>query len=104
MLKDVLYLRKGRLLVDKLGSLKVGEQPLQLLFRFVHYSPEEAQGKLFADHRQGLEQLFLLGREAVDASREHTLHSRRDVKISRSRRLARCGVGRPERRASGRPN
>src|SRR5215831_17174170 len=67
MLKGVLRLWKGGLLVDELRRPQVRQELLQLVFGLLYHTRQQAQGKLFADHRQGLEQRLLLGRQPVDA-------------------------------------
>ena len=60
MLKGILRLGKGGLLVDELRRLQVRKEALQLVFGLLHHSRQQAQGKLFADHRQGLQQVFFV--------------------------------------------
>src|SRR5712692_8053996 len=54
VLEGILRLRKGRLLVDELSSLEVGELCLKIRFRFAHYQLEQTKGKFFAHDGQGL--------------------------------------------------
>ena len=50
MFKGVLWLRKRRLLVDKLCGLQARQESVQLLFGLLHYLLEQAPGELFANH------------------------------------------------------
>src|SRR3989442_1245957 len=74
VLEGILRLRKGRLLVDELSSLEVGELGLQIRFRFAHYLLEQTQGKFFAHDGQGLQECLVVGWEPVDACSKDTLH------------------------------
>ncbi len=49
MLEGVLDLRKGRLFVDELRSLEMGQERLEGVFGLVDYLLEQAQGKFFAN-------------------------------------------------------
>jgi hypothetical protein len=85
MLEGVLDLRIERRLVDELASAQGierrgepgGRERAALIRR--HHRGENGPGKLFADHRRGLQRALLVIAETVDARGEHRLHRGRNL-------------------------
>ena len=65
------------------ATLQVSKVCVEISFGEVYYVPEQAEGELFADHSQGLQQGFLFCREPVDTGSEHRLDGWWDVEILR---------------------
>ncbi len=81
MLEGVLDIAHCRLLVDELAELQVVEHSAQIVVGASGDGAHEAQRELLADHSQRLEQIFLIGRQAVDARSENCLHRGRNVQL-----------------------
>jgi hypothetical protein len=79
VLEGVLALGKEARLIEELSGLEVGEAPLQTRFGQLGNGLQEEGGHLVPDDRCGLEQAFLLGRQSVDARRQHRQHRRRHL-------------------------
>ena len=72
-------LREEARLVEELGGLQMGEAQAERLLRHLGHGLEERQGHLGADDGGGLQELFLLRRQPVDARRQHRLHRGRHL-------------------------
>ena len=84
VLKSVLQLREEARLIQELRGLEVGEVVVQVRVRQVRVRQVRRGGQegirhLRAKHRGGLQQALGLGRQSVDAGRQHGLHSRRHL-------------------------
>ena len=79
VLEGVRLVRKEARLVEELGRLEVRQATVQLRLRQLGDGLEHGQGHLGTNHRGGLEQTLLLGRQPVNACRQHRLHRRRHV-------------------------
>ena len=66
-------------LVEELGGLQMGEAQAERLLRHLGYGLEERQGHLRANDGGGLQELFLLRRQPVDARRQDRLHRGRHL-------------------------
>src|SRR5262245_49700054 len=69
MLEGVLALRKEARLVEELSGLEVGKTTMQTHFRQLGDGLQEGEGYFVPNHRGGLEEVFLLGWQPVDARR-----------------------------------
>ena len=67
MLEDVLNAGCGRLLVDELARLQALQHRLQPIVRAGSHMLDQIQREVFADDRQGLQQVFFGRRQCVDA-------------------------------------
>ena len=85
MLEGVFALREEACLVEELGRLQVCQAAMQDVFGQLGNGLQQRQGHLRADHRGGLQQVFLLGWQAVDARRQDGLHRGRH--LNRRQRL-----------------
>src|SRR5229473_1206801 len=66
MLEDVFDIAGGRLFVDELRRLQVGEHTLQLItLPSVEHPPDQRQRELPANHGERLQQLLLIGGQTV---------------------------------------
>jgi hypothetical protein len=79
MLKARGALRSRGLLVEKLGGLQGSQRLGQRLLRLAHDLCEQAPGHDTADDREGLQQHFLGGRQAVEARCQYLLHGGREL-------------------------
>src|SRR6266545_3023175 len=83
MLEDVFDFGKRRLLVDELRSLQVRQEWPQGILGLADNLLNEAQGKFFAKHGEGLQQFFLWRWKSVDTGSENCLYCGREVQIGR---------------------
>jgi hypothetical protein len=74
MLEGVLVLREEACLVEELGGLQMCETQAQRRLRHLGNGLEKHQGHLCANDSRGLEQVFLLRRQPIEARRQHCLH------------------------------
>ena len=79
VLEGVLALGKEARLVEELGRLEVCQTPMQRRLGQLGNSLQQRQGYLRANHRGRLQQALLLGRQTVDARRQHRLHCGRHL-------------------------
>ena len=79
VLEGVLDVGEEARLVEELGGLQMGEAQAERLLRHLGNGLEERQGHLRADDRGGLQELFLLRRQPVDARRQDRLHRGRHL-------------------------
>ena len=76
MLEGILQLREEARLVQELCSLELSEVAVQVGVWQVGNGSQKGIRYLCANDRSGLQQALGLGREPVDAGREHGLHAR----------------------------
>jgi hypothetical protein len=69
----------NRRIVEELSGLQMPEPQAKHLLRYLRHGLEERQGHLCPDDGSGLQKLFLLRRQAVDARRQHRLHRGRNL-------------------------
>jgi hypothetical protein len=79
VLEGVLVLREEARLVEKLGRLQMCKAAMQRRLGQLGNGLEQGQGYLGADHGGGLEEVFFLGGQAIDARRQHRLHRSRHL-------------------------
>ena len=79
VLEGVFELGKEARLVEELGRLQVRQAAVERLLGHVGNGLEQGQGYLCADDGRGLQQALLLGRQPVDAGRQHRLHRGRHL-------------------------
>ena len=79
VLEGVFELGEEAGFVEELGGLQVAEPAAQLLLGQLRNGLQEGEGHLGANHRGGLEETLLLGRQAVDARRQDGLHRGGDL-------------------------
>jgi hypothetical protein len=82
VLENVLDIAGGRLLVDKLRQLKVGEHPLQVVVPFGCHLSHQAERELPAQNRERLQQILLFRRQAIDACGKDRLHGGRYFQLA----------------------
>src|ERR1700730_17817690 len=82
VLEGVLDVGKRRLLVDELAELKVRQHPLQLSVRFADHPLYQAEPEFLAHYSQGLQQVFLIRRQPVDARCQDALHRGRNFQFA----------------------
>ena len=91
MLENVLDFRKRGLFVEKFFALQGGKEAIQFVFGLGDDLADQTHRELPADHRELLQQGFLVWGEAVDAGGEDALHGGRDMQDP-------CGSGGRSRR------
>jgi hypothetical protein len=69
----------GRLLVDELGELEIVQHPVQIVVRLTADCARDAQIELDPNHRDCLQQLFLIRRQPVNARSEDPLYGMRNT-------------------------
>ena len=74
VLEGVFDLGEQARFIEELGGLQMGEAQAERLLRHLGHGLEERQGHLRADDGSGLQELFLLRWQPVDARCEHRLH------------------------------
>ena len=79
MLEGVLALGKEARLVQELGRLQVRQATVERCLGQLGNGLEQGQGHLRANHGSRLEEAFRLGRQPVDAGRQHRLHRGRHL-------------------------
>ena len=79
VLESVLDLGEQTGLIEELSGLQMGEAQAECLLRDLGDGLEERQGHLCTDDGSGLQQLFLLRGQAVDACCQHRLHRGRHL-------------------------
>jgi hypothetical protein len=79
VLEGVLYIGEEARLVEKLSRLQMGEAQAERLLRHVGYGLQEREGHLRANDRGGLQELFFLRWQPVDARRQDRLHCGRHL-------------------------
>ncbi len=79
MPEGVLGLGIDRLLVDELGLDQSAQDRLELLLRGFREPRQQTQGEAPSDDRRGLEHRLLALAQAIDARRQHGLHSARNL-------------------------
>lgn len=79
VLERVSKLRVEARFVQKLGGLESAEVSSKGVIRPVGDDRQDGVRHVLADDRGGLEELLLLGRQAIDPGRQHRLRRRRDL-------------------------
>src|SRR5499425_1594803 len=79
MLEGVFEVRENARLVEEFGSLEMTQSPTQVVLGRVGNGLEQREGHILANDRGGLEQTFVLGRQAIDAGGKDGLRRRRDL-------------------------
>jgi hypothetical protein len=74
MLEGVFAFRKEPHLIQKLGRLEVCQPTMQRLLGQLSHSVQQRYGHLAANHDSRLQEALCLGRESVDARRQHGLY------------------------------
>jgi hypothetical protein len=77
MLKRIFTFGEQARLIEELGGLQVRQAAVQCVFGQLGNSPQQGPGHVRANHGGGLEQVFVLWREAVDARCQDGLHGGR---------------------------
>ena len=73
-------------LIEELGRLQVGQATVQVRLGQLGNGLQQGQGHLGANDRGGLEQVFLLRRQPVDARRQYRLHRGRHLQAGQGLR------------------
>src|ERR1700730_6185121 len=93
VLEDVLGVADRRLLVDEFAELQVVENAMEFVVTLEHHRTNQRQRKLTANDGQRLQQVFRIGRQAIDTRGQNSLHRRRYLqRIERARELHRTAV------------
>ena len=79
VLEGVLVLGEEARLIEELGRLEVRETVMQRRLGPLGHGLQQRHGDFGADDGGGLQELFLLQRQAVDAGRQHGLHGRGEL-------------------------
>ena len=79
MLEDVLDFWKRGLFVEKLFALEGGKEAIQFVFWLGDHLAEQTHRELATDHRELLQQGFLVWGQSVNARRQDALHGRGDM-------------------------
>ena len=75
--EGVRALGKQARLVEELGRLQVGEATVYRVLRYLGDGLQQRQGHLGADDCRGLQELFFLRRQPIDARGQHRLYRSR---------------------------
>ena len=79
MLERVLEVGKEPRLIEELSGLEPVESPVELVVGELSDRLEKPERDVFPDHRRGLQQAFVFGRDPIDAGRQDRLDRRRHL-------------------------
>ena len=74
MPESVLSFWKGRLLINKLATLEMGQHTFEFGFGTASYTSDQWKRKLATYHRERLQERFFIGRQPVNPRGEQRLN------------------------------
>src|SRR6516165_1658558 len=83
VLKDILRIRKCRLLVNKFATLEDSERAVQVRMRLPCYLSDELKGKFPPNNRNSLQQFLFIWRQPIYARGEDGLDSRGNLYVGK---------------------
>src|ERR1700687_4956676 len=75
--------RKGRLLIDEFAELKGRKHAFQFFVGLSYDTSYQSEREFLADHRERLQEPFLVHGQTIDSRGQDSLYRRRDVDLGR---------------------